>query len=158
MRLTAQNIIAMAFLLQLTACTNHDQSASIADVRKEELVVLRHTKNTGHVYSISIRGIGNIDGEANISLVLNGEPYKTEKLKGKVNFDWGGDWYSDTAEIRYLPINVNSGEIVIEYKFSTLKRSANNSFNTAPLRVARTGRRQGFEKRSGERSGKAEAG
>jgi hypothetical protein len=51
---------------------------------------LRNTSNP-EVYGINIRGSGNIDGEATISLILNEEPYKTEKLKGLVSFNWGGD-------------------------------------------------------------------
>jgi hypothetical protein len=98
---------------------DYDRSVKVVDVQKEEVVILKNSHSTNHVYGISIRGTGNIDGEASISLILNGEPYKTEMLKGKVRFDWGGDWYSDTAEIRYKPNNVNSGELLIEYKFST---------------------------------------
>jgi len=120
MRQPAQITGTAAFLLLLYACTSYDQSTRIADVQKEEVLVLKHKYKSHHVYGISIRGTGSVDGEANISLILNGEPYKTEKLKGKVHFEWGGDWYSDTAEIRYKPVNVKSGELAIEYKFSIL--------------------------------------
>ena len=84
------------------------------------MITLKNSNNQKHVYGIDIRGLGNIDGDATITLILNGKPYKTEKLRGGVSFKWGGDWYSDTAEIQYTPGYVNSGELVIEYKFSTL--------------------------------------
>ena len=106
--------------LLLTGCTKYDRLVTVADVREEDVIILRNTSNPEHVYGIDIRGSGNLDGEATISLILNGEPYKTEKLKGPVSFNWGGDWYSDTAEIRYQPNNVKSGKVAIEYKFSTL--------------------------------------
>lgn len=104
-----------------TSCTQYSREAQIADVRKEEVIVLRSDPDRGPVHGISIRGRGSLEGEAQISLMLNGAPYKTEKLIGKVNFSWGGDWYSDTAEIRYEPIRVKSGQLVIEYEFSTTK-------------------------------------
>lgn len=119
MRNTSLLFGTIVFSLIMTACANYDGSVKIADVRKEETIVLKNTHKPGYVYSINILGSGNLDGEATVSLILNGEAYKTEKLKGAVNFEWGGDWYSDTAEIRYQPGNVNSGELVIEYRFFT---------------------------------------
>jgi len=50
----------------------------------------------------------------------NEKPYKTEKLSGKVEFHWGGDWYADTAEIRYNPITVNSSQFKIIYSFKEI--------------------------------------
>ena len=73
-----------------------------------------------HVVSIQIRGIGAVDGAAQIELMLNGSPYRTEKLAGPISFTWGGDWYSPTAEIRYRPINVKGGRLAIQYRFETL--------------------------------------
>lgn len=109
----------LVFSLLVTACSNYDGSVQIADVRKEETIILKNTHKPGYVYSIHISGTGNLDGEASVSLILNGEPYKTDKLKDAVNFEWSGDWYSDTAEIRYKPGIVNSGKLLIEYRFFT---------------------------------------
>lgn len=119
MRHAARNIGIAVLLLPLAACVDYNRSVKVVDVRREEVVILKNTYRTDHVHGINIRGSGNIDGEASISLILNGELYRTEILKGKVRFNWGGDWYSDKAEIRYTPKNVNSGELIIEYKFST---------------------------------------
>ena len=112
----------VVLLLLCSGCTNNDHSVRVTDVRKDEVITLKNTHNQQHVYGIEIRGTGNIDGEATITLMLNSKPYKLEKLKGPVSFHWGGDWYSDTAEIRYVPSRVNTGEIVVEYKFLTLKQ------------------------------------
>jgi hypothetical protein len=53
--------------------------------------------------------------------MLEGKPYKTEKLENNFQITWSGDWYSETAEIRYEPINAKKGELVIEYRFGTVK-------------------------------------
>ena len=62
-------------------------------------------------------------GEENANKLeaLKGKEYKTANLSGMVNFDWGGDWYSDSAEIIYHPINVKGGKISINYCFFDLK-------------------------------------
>lgn len=99
-------------------CSESAQSVSIADTGKDQVVVLKKDSGLGKVYALSIQGHGNIDGKATIMLMLNGKPYKTEHLENKVNFEWGGDWYLDEAEIRYIPKNVSSGNISLEYNFS----------------------------------------
>lgn len=110
----------LLLLLFVAACAGYDQSISVADVRKAETVILESTGKPGKVHAIGIRGSGEIEGEATVMLMLDGKPYKTETLNGPVRFKWGGDWYSNSAEIRYEPGNVSSGKLVIEYRFSTL--------------------------------------
>jgi hypothetical protein len=113
--------LVLSLLAAFSSCAKYDRRVSVADVKKEEIVVLRKEPNQGNVYGISIRGSGNIDGEARIAWMLDGKPYKTKPLKKKVKFSWGGDWYSDTAEIHYEPVRVSRGELIIEYQFSTLE-------------------------------------
>jgi hypothetical protein len=72
----------------------------------------------GPVHSLSVRGSGTIQGHAEVTLILNGSPYRTEKLSGQVGFQWGGDWLSDEAEIRYTPTSVTSGSLKLRYKFN----------------------------------------
>ncbi len=81
----------VVFSLFVATCVDYDRSVKVADVRKEETIVVKRVSSSGHVYNIKIRGSGNIDGEATFLLILNGQPYKTEKLKGAVSFTWGGD-------------------------------------------------------------------
>ena len=92
-------------------------SVVVSDVRQPETLVLGKKTGNPYTYGITIRGSGEIDGEAKISLLLNGEQYRVEKLSGKVDFEWGGDWYSETAEIRYEPGNVRSGKLLLRYRF-----------------------------------------
>lgn len=73
-----------------------------------------------HVVSFQIRGIGSIDGVAQVDLMLNGKPYRTERLTGNVSFSWGGDWYSPAAEIRYQPLKVEGGKLEFHYEFGAV--------------------------------------
>ena len=96
-----------------------DPSASVRDVREAETLVLG-SPTGGSAYAISIRGSGRLDGEATITLLLGGQPYRVERVTGPVDFRWGGDWYSETAEVRYEPANVRSGKVVLHYSISKL--------------------------------------
>lgn len=71
------------------------------------------------VFSLEIKGAGSIDGTAQIELMLNGKPYKSQNLEGRVSFTWAGDWYSPTAELRYRPATVRGGELQLRYSFGT---------------------------------------
>jgi hypothetical protein len=92
--------------------------AAVRDVRKPETIVLKKGSNQGHIVSIHIHCFGEIIGDATICLMHGDEAYRTEKLTGTVNFTWGGEWYTDSAEIRYQPGDVKSGHLSITYDFS----------------------------------------
>jgi hypothetical protein len=92
-------------------------SALVCDVRQAEILVLGEETGNPSTYAISIRGSGQIDGEATVSLLLNGRPNKVEKLRRMVDFQWGGDWYSETAKVQYEPSGVRSGKVVLHYNF-----------------------------------------
>lgn len=96
------------------------QTYKVSDVTEPETIIVHKKKTQGNVHGITILGKGNLEGEATISLILNGAPYKKEYLSGNVDFKWGGDWYSDSAEIRYTPIEVTSGSLKLKCQFADL--------------------------------------
>ena len=102
----------------LAGCSVGSRKHEVADVTKTEVIVLAKKLGQGPVHSLSVVGLGKIDGNAEISLILHGGPYKTEKMSGKVTFRWGGDWYSDQAEIKYTPGTVTGGTLRLKYKFN----------------------------------------
>lgn len=93
--------------------------AFVRDVREAETLVLG-TETGRPAYAISVRGSGRVDGEATITLLLRGQPCRVEKLNGLVDFRWGGDWYAETAEVRYEPAGVRSGKVVLHYSIIKL--------------------------------------
>jgi len=94
------------------------QEYRVADVTKPETITLTKESGQGNIHSFSITGSGQIDGNATITIFLNGKPYKIEQLSDRVHFHWGGDWYSDSAEIKYEPLSVKVGSLVLKYRFS----------------------------------------
>ncbi len=110
-------ITCFAMVALVAGCGIGGRTHDVADVKKPETILLQKSAGQGVIYSLSVIGSGEIHGNAEIILILNGGHYKTEKLSGKVEFRWGGDWYSDQAEIRYTPTSVTGGRLRLKYEF-----------------------------------------
>lgn len=115
--------IALTFLLVpwLASCAKYDQSLTIAHVQAPQDLVLRKSEGQGAIYRMSLKATGHIDGNAAFTLMLNDKPYKIAHARGKVSFGWDGDWYADTAEIRYEPTDVNTGSMTLRYSFHDMQ-------------------------------------
>src|SRR5215469_6043102 len=96
------------------------QWTRIPDVTRPIELTLQARPGQDHIYSLDVVGIGSVDGDADICLVLNGSAYKPVRLHGRVRFVWGGDWYSPTATVRYIPVQVKSGSVLLRYRFNSL--------------------------------------
>lgn len=102
-------------------CNGSEQSYRFPDVTVSEKVVLKKLAGQGNIHGFELQGNGYIDGKAEITLFLNGSPYRTEKLHGDVYFNWKGDWYSDNAEVVYKPDTAELGHLTVLYKFKDFK-------------------------------------
>jgi hypothetical protein len=92
---------------------------SLADAGKPAELTLLPKHHAGSVASLHVEGRGQIDGEGEITLLLNGQPYKTEKLNGRVHFSWRMDWYAPQAVVRYKPLTARDGSITLRYHFAS---------------------------------------
>lgn len=110
----------IAFLLTIAGCTKYDKVIKLSDVQNTKAILLEKQYSQKNICSLNVFVAGHIDGEAVITLMLNDKPYKSNKIKDNFNFKWGGDWYSDSAIIRYDPTNVKSGDIIIKYSFGNV--------------------------------------
>ena len=113
-------LFLFATVFSIYFCFSGSQYYEIKDVTKPEVIILKKDLKQGNIHAITISGKGQITGEAKIILVLNEKPYKTADISGTVNFQWGGDWYSDTAEIRYHPLSIATGQLQIIYCFKDI--------------------------------------
>ena len=111
-------LLTLIIILQ-ASCSTYDQNISIDNITQSQEIILKN-HNDKNVYALTINVTGNIDGTAEIYLMLNGKPYKPEIISGNVNVKWGGDWYSNDALIVYKANDVNKGKLSIGYTFSTL--------------------------------------
>jgi hypothetical protein len=109
------------FSITFFGCSNPlEQQKNVKDVTQSETIILHKKAQQTNIHSISIKIFGFIEKQSHISLLLNAKEYKVETLKGKFSFTWGGEWYSDTAEIFYQPINVAKGKVTIRYTFKDI--------------------------------------
>lgn len=113
-----KNLLSSLVFVTLVAGCGGNRTYELGDATQPEIIVLEKESQQGEIHSWSVAGDGQIDGEAEIVLMLNGEPYQTEKLSGAVDFQWSGDWYADEAEIRYTPTSVTDGNLSLNYKFN----------------------------------------
>ncbi len=104
-------------MVLLSSCGTTYRTYEIPDVAQSQTIILEKEPAQENIYSWSVIAKGNLVGEAEISVILDGEPYQTEFLSGEVDFQWSGDWYSDQAEILYTPTSVTDGTLSLEYRF-----------------------------------------
>jgi hypothetical protein len=112
-------LLALSFTSLSCSKVSYDQKLEITDLQKPQIIRLSKRPSQGNIYSLSIRCTGKINGKAR--MMPDGKRQDTKELSGNVNFTWGGDWYADSVEIRYEPIQVSSGSLILEYTFSDLK-------------------------------------
>jgi hypothetical protein len=117
MRTFGYALIISALAVVLLSCANYDQRLIMKDLERTQIINLHKKSGQGNICSMGIRVSGQIDGKARIVLMLNKTPFKTTDIDGKTSFTWGGDWYADSMELRYEPLEVRSGELTIEYYF-----------------------------------------
>jgi hypothetical protein len=91
------------------------------DMTRPQVIELHKKPGQRLICSMGVRGSGGLNGNARIVLMLNGAPYKVADMEGKISFSWGGDWYADSMELHYQPINVRSGELTIKYYFGDIQ-------------------------------------
>jgi hypothetical protein len=113
-----KNLLSSLVLVTIVAGCGGNRTYDLSDATQAETIILEKESKQGYIHSWSVAGDGNIDGEAEIVLMLNGNPYHTEKLSGAVDFEWSGDWYSDEAEIIYTPTSITGGSLSLSYKFN----------------------------------------
>ena len=114
-----KHVIPFLFVVvfALAGCSGLHRQESVKDITKTEIIVLKKKPSQGAIHAISITGSGSISGVGEAQLILNGTVYRKEEISGRFSFDFSGDWYSDEAEIRYIPRNVSSGSLTLKYGF-----------------------------------------
>src|SRR4051812_20293805 len=97
------------------------QSISIADVTQAQTLRLKKRYYQGYVVSLAVSGTGSIVGTAEIQWMNGKEVYLKREIGGPVHFTFAPDWYSDSAEIRYVPKSVSGGTLTLIYSFISIK-------------------------------------
>ncbi len=112
-----KTITAVISVFIITACGLKTQTYHVSDVTKAEIISLSKHSAQGNIHNLIIIAEGSINEKATISLTLNNGLCKIANISEKIDFQWTGDWYSDTAEIHCQPISATSGKIKLKYRF-----------------------------------------
>lgn len=113
-------IFPFAVVVLLTGCTEYDGKVSLDNLTQLTRVTLRAPNPNSAIVGITIAARGRINGMGRVFLILNGKPYQSEELEGRIHFRWGGDWYSPAAVVQYEPLDASGGQIDLRYDFREL--------------------------------------
>ena len=95
----------------------------VKDVTKEQTFLLESGDKNASITGIDIIIRGFINGSATINRYYeNGKLSDSFEIKGKVRRLRGCDFYSSSLKLEYVPDNVESGHLKIEYRFVTLSK------------------------------------
>jgi len=103
------------FFLALFASDPSSGSIAIKDVSKAETFKLGDNLGFGDTHRVTIRVTGQLDGTAGISNPITGNTLTP--IGGTVDLEWSGDYYTNRADIRYVPQDVRGGSLTIAYEF-----------------------------------------
>jgi PhoPQ-activated pathogenicity-related protein len=117
-RIIAIVLVVVVLATTIVALWIQPASVHIADSSKPADLKLLARHSVEKVTTLHVEGRGKIDGAGEFTLLLNGQPYKTERVNGPVKFTWRVDWYSPDAVVRYTPLTARSGSITLRYHFA----------------------------------------
>lgn len=112
---------ALVIVAAVTSCGPHagnrtvPQFRSVAiDVEKTNAYQAFAPSDWISVNYISIRVEGSINGIAHLLV----DRYGPFVISNDVALAWGSDWFNTNCLIRYEPINVTTGSLVLHYQFN----------------------------------------
>ncbi|WP_222597801.1 hypothetical protein [Euhalothece natronophila] len=110
-------VITLLLLFPLTSCTNQAQIYRIRDITRNQQLLIRNQALSQSTYGLMVMSRGYIDGEARVTLLLDGQVRKTKVVSGNVRFQWRKHWNDNRAIVRYQPRGVTEGELRFNVTF-----------------------------------------
>jgi hypothetical protein len=113
------NVLVVIMSVLLLACSERsfDSAKEIADVKLPQRIQLDLDEGR-YTHTVRIKLAGNLDNSAEIKLVgEEGVEYTGSLSAGAVNEAINREWYSKTCFFEYLPHEVTSGTLTIQYEF-----------------------------------------
>ena len=113
------NLLAILVSVLLFGCAERsfDNVAEVADVKVSQRVKLNIDQNR-YTHTVRIKLTGNLDNSAEIKLIgEEGVEYTKDLPAGVVNQTINQEWYSQNCFFEYLPQDVTSGSLTIQYEF-----------------------------------------
>lgn len=112
-------ITLIVLLFIIVACSpdsGKDSSkglVKISNVTKEQSINIATSGSDSSISGLTIHCRGYIDGKA----TLRASNWEPKILSGNIDWHIYHDWFFATCIIKYMPENVKSGNLIIEYEF-----------------------------------------
>jgi len=114
-------LIITILLISFYFLIDRYQTYKLHNLNTKQYIYLNKKDTQKNVVGYKIIFKGYIDGRAKI-IIYNGDKIYNEKIiSNKIEFNWGGDWYSDAIKLQYIPLSkIKKGNIEISYILETL--------------------------------------
>ncbi|GAB1488166.1 hypothetical protein MASR2M8_06110 [Opitutaceae bacterium] len=106
-----------AALLLLAGCREPDPHIMVTDVTQAERLSIGKIAGTGTVKQLRLHIEGQLNGSAQLTVLMEGQPYHVFNLSDAVDLTWSDKWPHDRARLAYTPGMVTSGSLRIKYRF-----------------------------------------
>lgn len=110
-------VLIMSALIVACAERSFDNGAEVTDVKAPQRIKL-DIDQSRYTHTVRIKLTGNLDNSAEIKLIgEEGVDYTENLSAGVVDKAINREWYSKTCFFEYLPHEVTSGTLTIQYEF-----------------------------------------
>lgn len=110
-------IALLACALCLLGCSNRDPAVSISNVGEPERISIGKFGDQGPVRKLRLQVEGQLNGTAQLTVLMEGQPYHVFNVSDRVDVSWTDDWPHDRARLAYTPGTVTSGTLRVRYRF-----------------------------------------
>ena len=114
-------LIITILLISFYFLIDRYQTYKLRNLNAKQYIYLNKKETQKNVVGYKIIFKGYIDGKAKIVMYNEDKIYNEKIISNKIEFSWGGDWYSNAIKLQYIPLSkIKKGNIEISYILETL--------------------------------------
>ena len=114
-------LIITILLISFYFMIDRYQTYKLRNLNAKQYIYLNKKETQKDIVGYKIIFKGYIDGKAKIVMYNEDKIYNEKVISNKIEFSWGGDWYSDVIKLQYIPLSkIKNGNIEISYILETL--------------------------------------
>lgn len=106
--------LSLVFILLAGCGHSFFDDEYVLDLSKPSTFILHADSKS--VSEFRFRAQGTSSAEGVLELYLDDTVYKTQKISGKTQFNWAGDWYHPNMKLVYKVTKRGKGTLEIKYK------------------------------------------